>query len=51
MFGSFDFCFPTRGIKVSDLPEWIHAVKYDGYRLRVERECDCVRLINPGGYD
>jgi bifunctional non-homologous end joining protein LigD len=26
-------------------------VKYDGYRLRVERDGDRVRLITKGGYD
>jgi bifunctional non-homologous end joining protein LigD len=51
MFGSFDFCLPTRGIKVPDRPEWLHEVKYDGYRLRVERDGDRVRLITRGGYD
>jgi bifunctional non-homologous end joining protein LigD len=51
MFGSFDFCLPTRGIKVPDRPEWIHEVKYDGYRLRVERDGDRVRLITRGGYN
>jgi bifunctional non-homologous end joining protein LigD len=51
MFGTFDFCLPTRGIKVPDRPEWIHEVKYDGYRLRVERDGERVRLITRGGYD
>src|ERR1700746_1219826 len=51
MFGLFDFCLPTRGIKVPDRPEWIHEVKYDGYRLRLEREGDRVRLITRGGYN
>jgi ATP-dependent DNA ligase len=45
MFQAFDFCLPTRGIKVPDRPEWIHEVKYDGYRLRVESDGDRVRLI------
>jgi bifunctional non-homologous end joining protein LigD len=51
MFGSFDFCLPTRGIKVPDRPEWIHEVKYDGYRLRVDRDGDRVRLITRGGHN
>jgi bifunctional non-homologous end joining protein LigD len=51
MFGAFDFCLPTRGIKVPDRPEWIHEVKYDGYRLRVERDGDRVRLITRGCYN
>jgi bifunctional non-homologous end joining protein LigD len=31
--------------------EWFHEVKYDGYRLRAERDGDRVRLITRGGYD
>jgi bifunctional non-homologous end joining protein LigD len=30
---------------------WLHEIKYDGYRLRVERKGDRVRLITRGGYD
>jgi bifunctional non-homologous end joining protein LigD len=51
MFGAFDFCLPTRGTKVPDRAEWIHEVKYDGYRLRVERDGNRVRLVTRGGYD
>jgi bifunctional non-homologous end joining protein LigD len=32
-------------------PDWLHEVKYDGYRLRVERNGDRVRLISRNGYD
>ena len=31
--------------------EWFHEIKYDGYRLRVERDGDRIRLITRGGYD
>jgi len=43
----------TRGrdIKVLSSPDWLHEIKYDGYRLRVERDGDRVRLITRGGYD
>jgi bifunctional non-homologous end joining protein LigD len=47
----FEFCLPTTGAKVPDRPDWIHEIKYDGYRLRVERQGDRVRLITRGGYD
>jgi bifunctional non-homologous end joining protein LigD len=47
----FEFCIPTRGTSVPAGPEWFHEVKYDGYRLRVERDGDRVRLITRGGYD
>jgi bifunctional non-homologous end joining protein LigD len=31
--------------------EWFHEIKYDGYRLRAERDGARVRLITKGGYD
>ena len=51
MFKAFEFCVPTRGIKVPSSPDWLHEIKYVGYRLRVERDGDSVRLITRGGYD
>jgi bifunctional non-homologous end joining protein LigD len=47
----FEFCIPTTGKVVPAGAEWFHEVKYDGYRLRVERDGDRVRLITRGGYD
>jgi bifunctional non-homologous end joining protein LigD len=32
-------------------PEWLHEIKYDGYRIRVERERDRVRLFSRNGHD
>jgi bifunctional non-homologous end joining protein LigD len=51
MFKSFEFCLPTRATTVPDGPDWLHEVKYDGYRLRLERDGDRVRLITKGGYN
>ena len=48
---SFEFCLPTRATAVPDGPDWVHEVKYHGYRLRVDRDGDRVRLITRGGYD
>jgi hypothetical protein len=45
---AFEFCI---GIKVPSGPDWLHEVKYDGYRLRVERDGDRVRLITRSGYN
>lgn len=42
---AFDFAIPTMGKKVPDRPDWIHEVKHDGYRLRVERDGNRVRLF------
>ena len=48
---TFDFCIPTRSTSVPATPDWLHEVKYDGYRLRLERDGDRVRLITKGGYN
>ncbi len=48
---AFDFCIPTRGTEVPHAPDWLHEIKYDGYRLRLERNGDRVRLITRNGYD
>ena len=39
------FCIPTAKTAVPAGPDWIHEVKYDGYRLRVERNGDRVRCF------
>jgi bifunctional non-homologous end joining protein LigD len=44
-------CIPTRGTKVPSSPDWLHEIKYDGYRLIVVRDGDRVRLITKNGYD
>jgi ATP-dependent DNA ligase len=41
----FEFCIPTPGKAGPAGPEWFNEIKYDGYRLRVEREGNSVRLI------
>jgi ATP-dependent DNA ligase len=45
MFKAFEFCIPTQGTKVPAGPEWLHEIKQDGFRIRVERDRDRVRLI------
>ena len=51
MLKAFEFCIPTTGTIVPAGPEWLHEIKYDGFRLRVERDGDRVRLFTRGGYD
>jgi bifunctional non-homologous end joining protein LigD len=51
MPSSFEFCIPTRSTSVPDTPDWLHEIKYDGYRLRLERDSERVRLITKGGYN
>jgi bifunctional non-homologous end joining protein LigD len=42
---AFEFCLPTRSTSVPSGPDWLHEIKNDGYRLRVKRDGDRVRLI------
>jgi bifunctional non-homologous end joining protein LigD len=42
---------PTRATKVPDRPDWLHEVKYDGYRLIIQREGKRVRLFTRNGHD
>ena len=51
MPSTFEFCLPTSATSVPDHPVWLHEVKYDGYRLRLERDGNRVRLITRGGYN
>ena len=51
MSSTFEFCLPTSATSVPDHPVWLHEVKYDGYRLRLERDGNRVRLITRGGYN
>jgi bifunctional non-homologous end joining protein LigD len=51
MLRTFHFCIPIKSTKVPSGPDWLHEVKYDGYRLRLERDHDRVRLITRGGHN
>lgn len=51
MFKAFEFCIPTRGTKVPSGPDWLHEIKYDGFRLRVERDDNRIRLLTRNGHD
>jgi bifunctional non-homologous end joining protein LigD len=50
-FMQFQPAIPTRGTKVPAGPDWIHEVKYDGFRLIVHRDGDRVRLLTRNGHD
>jgi ATP-dependent DNA ligase len=41
----FDFAICTTGKAVPAGAAWLHEIKYDGYRARLERDGDRVRLI------
>ena len=44
-------CLPTSGTSVPATPTWLHEIKYDGYRLIVQREGERVRLFIRNGND
>ncbi|MGY3366212.1 bifunctional non-homologous end joining protein LigD [Bradyrhizobium sp. GM2.4] len=48
---AFEFCLPTAAKAVPAGPDWLHEIKYDGYRLRVERQAKSVRLFTKNGRD
>jgi hypothetical protein len=45
MLKAFEFCLPTNGNKVPAGSEWLHEIKQDGFRVRVQREGYRVRLL------
>jgi ATP-dependent DNA ligase len=51
MLGLFLLSHPPQAIGPSQSASRFHEIKYDGYRLRVERDGGRVRLITRGGYD
>jgi len=51
MRSTFQPCLPTSSSAVPATPGWLHEVKYDGYRLIVQRDHDRVRLVTRGGHD
>lgn len=46
-----EFALPVKAQQVPDGPDWLHEVKYDGYRIQLIRERERVRLITKGGHD
>jgi bifunctional non-homologous end joining protein LigD len=48
---AFEFSLPTPGKAVPDGPDWIHEIKFDGYRIRVVKEAATVRLFTKSGHD
>ena len=48
---AIEFCIPTTGKAVPSGEIWFHEIKYDGCRLRIERDGKAVRLITRGGHD
>ncbi|MDN4988840.1 DNA ligase [Bradyrhizobium sp. WYCCWR 13022] len=51
MHRALEFCLPTAAKAVPVGPDWLHEIKYDGYRLRLERNGSQVRLITGNGHN
>ncbi len=47
----FEPCLPTSATQVPAGQDWFHEIKYDGYRLIVERDGKRVRLFTRNGHD
>ena len=52
MYGPmYEFCLLIRGAQVPAGPEWLYEIKYDGFRMLVQRDGDRVRPLTRGGHD
>jgi ATP-dependent DNA ligase len=47
----FEYCKPILAKSVPTGPDWIHEVKYDGYRGRIVRDGKAVKLYSRSGLD
>lgn len=47
----FEYCKPVLAKAVPTGPDWIHEIKYDGYRGRVVRDGNAVKLLSRSGLD
>lgn len=47
----FEYCKPVLAKRVPTGPDWIHEVKYDGYRGRIVRDGRDVKLLSKSGLD
>jgi bifunctional non-homologous end joining protein LigD len=48
---TFDFCLAVPGKRVPSGPDWLHEIKYDGYRMMLVREGSDARLFTMNGHD
>lgn len=47
----FEYCKPVNAKAVPTGPDWIHEIKYDGYRGRIVRNGKDVKLLSKSGLD
>jgi bifunctional non-homologous end joining protein LigD len=49
--GFIEPCFPRLGLKPPDRPEWLHELKYNGWRVQAHKSKARVRLFTRRGHD
>src|SRR4051794_8044323 len=49
--GFIALCLPTASARCKSGPQWIHEIKFDGYRLLARRDGERVRLYTRRGYN
>src|SRR3954464_8285548 len=47
----FEYCKPVNAKTVPTGADWIHEIKYDGYRGRIVRDGKNIRLLSKSGLD
>lgn len=51
MPSTFEFCVPKAAKAVPASPDWLHEIKFDGYRARLVREGEMIKLESKAGLD
>ena len=49
--GFIEPCLPSKAARPPTGPDWVHEIKYDGYRLMVRRDRERVRCFTKNGHD
>jgi bifunctional non-homologous end joining protein LigD len=49
--GHLEPCLPVRAAEPPSGPQWLHEIKFDGFRLMARRRSADVRLLTRSGYD
>ncbi len=44
-------CFPTSKVSLLKGPEWLHEIKFDGYRLQLHKDGKRIKIYSRRGAD